>query len=181
MNDLCCFSAYKTKPIKTKLWYSNMIPVCTHLRTYYACISLFKIRTVGTCRSYPIFVCLSVCLFVYLSVCSFFCLFVCLFLCLGGTETTQYNMSRRMGKPTICIGENKAQISFAVTAKLISVFVFTLRILQSFYFLNPKFEAPSLLLLLYRPVCVGPGRNQNCWFSNAQAHMYVENINDVAL
>ena len=23
--------------------------------------------------------------------------------------------------------------------------------------LNPKFQAPSLLLLLYRPVCVGPG------------------------
>ena len=31
-----------------------------------------------------------------------------------------------------------AQISFAVTAKLISVFVFVTRIVQSVFFLNPK-------------------------------------------
>ena len=36
-----------------------------------------------------------------------------------------------MGKPIICIGENKVQISFAVTAKLISAFVFATQIVQS--------------------------------------------------
>ena len=52
----------------------------------------------------------------------------------------------------------KTQISFAVTAKLISVSVFTTRIVQSLYFLNPKFQASSHLLWLYSPVCVGPGQ-----------------------
>ena len=62
-----------------------------------------------------------------------------------------------MRKLAICICENKAQISFAVTAKLISAFVFATRIVQSLYFLNPKFQASSHLVWLYSPVCVGPG------------------------
>ena len=45
-----------------------------------------------------------------------------------------------------------------VTVRLISIFVFTICIVQSLYFLNPKFKAPSLLLLLYRHVCVEPGQ-----------------------
>ena len=52
----------------------------------------------------------------------------------------------------------KAQTSFAVTAKLISAFVFATQIAQSFFFLNPKFQASNHLLWLYKPVCVGPGR-----------------------
>ena len=35
-------------------------------------------------------------------------------------------------------------------------------------FLNPKFSASNHLLCMYRPVCVGPGQNPNCWFSHAQ-------------
>ena len=54
--------------------------------------------------------------------------------------------------------KTKTQISFAVTVKLISAFVFTTRTVQSPYFLNPKFQASSYLLWLYSPVCVGPGR-----------------------
>ena len=53
--------------------------------------------------------------------------------------------------------KTKTQISFAVTAKLISTFVFATRIVQSLYFLNPKFQASSHLLGLYSLVCVGPG------------------------
>ena len=49
-------------------------------------------------------------------------------------------------------------ISFAVTAKLITAFVFATRIVQSLYFLNPEFQASCNLLWLYSPVCVGPGR-----------------------
>ena len=62
-----------------------------------------------------------------------------------------------MGKPTICIGETKAQISFAVTAKLISAFVFDTWIAQFLYFLNPKFPTSNHLLCLHSLVCVGPG------------------------
>ena len=53
-----------------------------------------------------------------------------------------------------CVAKTKAQISLAVTAKLISAFVFATQIV----FLNLKFQASSLLLCLYRSVCVRPGR-----------------------
>ena len=39
--------------------------------------------------------------------------------------------------------KTKTQISFAVTAKLISAFGFATRIVQSLYFLNTKFQASS--------------------------------------
>ena len=42
--------------------------------------------------------------------------------------------------------------------KLISAFVFAIRIVQSLYYLNPKFQASSYLLWLYSPVCVVPGQ-----------------------
>ena len=45
-----------------------------------------------------------------------------------------------------------------VTMKLISDFVFATRIVQSLYFLNPKFQTFSHFLRLYSPVCVRPGR-----------------------
>ena len=53
--------------------------------------------------------------------------------------------------------KTKTQISFA-TAKLISAFVFATRIVQSLYFLNPKFQTSSNRLWLYRQVCVEPGQ-----------------------
>ena len=73
-----------------------------------------------------------------------------------------------MGKPTICIGENKG----AVTAKLISAFVFATRIVQFLYFLNSKFPVSSHLMCLYSPVCVRPVRKPHCWFSHKVAHLY---------
>ena len=54
--------------------------------------------------------------------------------------------------------KTKTQISFAVTAKLISAFVFATRIVQFLFYLNLKFQASSHLLWLYSPVCVGTGR-----------------------
>ena len=42
--------------------------------------------------------------------------------------------------------KTKTQISFAVTAKIISAFVFATRIVQFLYFLNPKVQVSSLLL-----------------------------------
>ena len=63
------------------------------------------------------------------------------------------------------------QISFAVTAKLISAFVFATRIVQFIFYLNPKFRASGSFLCLYRPVCVGPVQKPHCWFSHEAAHL----------
>ena len=47
---------------------------------------------------------------------------------------------------------------WCITAKLVSAFVFTTRIVQSLYFLHLKFQASGHLLWLYSPVCNGPCR-----------------------
>ena len=67
-------------------------------------------------------------------------------------------MSRVVRKPVFAYAKTKTQISFAVTAKLISAFVFATQIVQSLYFLNMKLQASSHLLWQHSPVCVGPGR-----------------------
>ena len=64
------------------------------------------------------------------------------------------------------------QISFAVTVKLISAFVFATRIVQFLYFLNPKFPVSSHLLCLYSWVCVEPVRRPR-WISHETAQMYL--------
>ena len=86
-----------------------------------------------------------------------------------------------MGKPTICIGENKdadqlrgyreadLRLCFRLCKLLVSAFVFATRIVQSLYFLNTKFHASSCLLLLCSSVCVEPGRKPHCWFSHEAA------------
>ena len=67
-------------------------------------------------------------------------------------------VSRVMRKPAFCIyAKTKTQISFAVTAKLISAFVFATGIEQSLYFLNTKFQGSSHLRWLYSQVFVRPG------------------------
>ena len=53
--------------------------------------------------------------------------------------------------------KTKAQISFAVTPKVISAFVFATRIVQSHYFLNTKSHASSHLLSQLSVVCDGTG------------------------
>ena len=78
-------------------------------------------------------------------------------------KSLNFEMSLVMRKPDFCICENKDADQLrgnreAVTAKLISAFVFATKIVQSLYFLNPKFQASSHLVRLYSPVCVGPGR-----------------------
>ena len=76
-------------------------------------------------------------------------------------------MGRPMGKPTICIGKTKTQ----VTAKLISAFVFATRIVQFLFYLNPKFQGSSTFLCLYRSVCVGSVGKPHCWLSHETAHI----------
>ena len=83
-----------------------------------------------------------------------------------------HDLSRPMGKTTICICENKGadQLRSNCEAR-ISAFVFATRIVHSLFFLNPKFQASSSFLCLYRSVCVGPVRKPHCWFSHEAAHL----------
>ena len=53
--------------------------------------------------------------------------------------SVDHDISSIMRKPAFCICQNKTQISFAVTGKLISAFVFATWII-SLFFLNPKFK-----------------------------------------
>ena len=69
-----------------------------------------------------------------------------------------------MGKPTICIGENKEVDQLRGNHEAISAFVFATRIVQFLFNLNLKFQASSSFLCLCRPVCVGPVGKPHCWF-----------------
>ena len=78
-----------------------------------------------------------------------------------------------MEKQQFAYEKTKVQISFAVTVKLISAFVFATQIVQSVYFLNTKFHASSCYLLLCSPVCVRPVPKPYCWFSHKKAQISV--------
>ena len=69
-----------------------------------------------------------------------------------------FYMSLVMRKPAFAYAKTKMQISFAVTAKLISAFVSATQIVQFLFFLNLKFQASNHLLWPYSLVCVRPGR-----------------------
>ena len=56
----------------------------------------------------------------------------------------------------VCVGPGRTL--WVGKWQLISAFVFTIRIVQFLYYLNPKFQPSSRLLWLYSPVCVGPGQ-----------------------
>ena len=75
-----------------------------------------------------------------------------------------------MGKPTICIGENKGADQLRSNCEADQLLCF--RYIDSTIPLNPKFPASIHLLCLYSSVCVGPVRNPNCWFSHAQAQIH---------
>ena len=70
------------------------------------------------------------------------------------TKIANRHMSLGMRKLAFCICENKD----ADQLRGIRAFVFATRIVQSLYFLYPKFQASGHLVWLYSPVCVGPGR-----------------------
>ena len=72
--------------------------------------------------------------------------------------------------------KTKVLISFAVTAKLISTFVFTTWIVQFLFFLNLKFPASSNLLCLYSSVCVGPVRKQKLLVFSCNLPAYINTV-----
>ena len=79
---------------------------------------------------------------------------------LGALDTDNLHMRKQ-----------RRMISFAVTAKLISAFVFATRKVQFLFFLNPKVQASSCLLCLDCLICVGPVRKPHCWFSHEAAQI----------
>ena len=79
-----------------------------------------------------------------------------------------------MRKPAFSYAKTKTQISFAVTAKLISAFVLATRIEQFLYFIYTKFQASSHLVLLYSLIYVGPGRKpRRPVFSQRGSYTYI--------
>ena len=75
------------------------------------------------------------------------------------TKLTEYlYLSHVVRKPALCICEYTALINFAATAKLISAFVFAIRIVQFLFNLNTKFQASSPFLWLYSLFGMKPGR-----------------------
>ena len=68
------------------------------------------------------------------------------------------NLSLVMRKPVFCICENKDADQLRGNSEADQLFVFATWIVQSLFYLNPKFQASGYLLWFYSLVCVGPGR-----------------------
>ena len=67
-------------------------------------------------------------------------------------------MSRVVRKPAFCICESKDGDQLRGNREADQRLCFAIRIVQSLYYLNPKFQAPCHLLWPYSLLCAGPGR-----------------------
>ena len=87
-------------------------------------------------------------------------------------EESKLNMIHFIRKPSFCICKNKDadQLHSNCAADQRHCFHYIDKIVQSLYFLNPKFQASSHFLWLHSPVCVGPG-NPEDRFSRDAAKM----------
>ena len=85
----------------------------------------------------------------------------------GCVHFAHSNMSRRMEKNyTLHRQKQRLRINWGADQCLCFFYMDSTIPLLS----KSKIPASYHLLRLYRPVCVRPGRNPNCWFSHAQAH-----------
>ena len=82
-----------------------------------------------------------------------------------------YQMSRVMRKPAFCIWENKDPDQLRSNLAADQRIVFATQIVQSLFYLYPKFPASSHLLWLYIFVCVRPGWKPEDRFSHVAAHI----------
>ena len=85
------------------------------------------------------------------------------------TSLCMDQMSRHMGKATICLGENKGADQLRSDCEADQRLCFrysdsTIPLLS-----RSKFPVSSHLLCLYSPVCVGPVQKPHCWFSHEAA------------
>ena len=77
-----------------------------------------------------------------------------------------------MGKPTICIGENKDADQLRGNREADQRLCFRYTDCTIPLLSKSKFPVSSHLLCLYRAVCVGPVRKPHCWFSHEAALMF---------
>ena len=91
--------------------------------------------------------------------------------CITWTNVVCYETHEPQLEKTNVLHMQKQRCRSAVTAKLISAFVFATWIVQYLYFLNTKFQASSNLQLLKLLGCVRPGQNPYCWFCHVVAHI----------
>ena len=75
-----------------------------------------------------------------------------------------------MRKPAFAYAKIKAQISFAVTRQLISACVFATKVVQTLFFLSPKFQAFTHSLCLNNPVSAKLVGDHEDRFSRDAAH-----------
>ena len=90
-----------------------------------------------------------------------------------------YYEPRREKTGFFAYAKTKTQNNFAVTAKLISVFVFATWIVQYLYFLNPKFQVSSYIEWLCSPVCVGSGQKPRRPVFWRRGSLYGSNIQNL--
>ena len=76
-----------------------------------------------------------------------------------------------MGKPTICLGKNKGADQLRSNCEADQRLCFRYSDSTIPFLLNPKFQASSHILCLYRSICVGPVRKLHSWFSHEAAHL----------
>ena len=142
-------------------------------------------------------VCVHACVCVSVCVCVHACMCLCVSVCRQASRSratlscdssyTSFSLTRSIvsclisvwtrystfesRKPAFCICENKGtdQLRGNCEADQRLCFFSTL-IVQSLYYLNPKFQASCYLLWLYSLVCVGSGRNPEDRFSHNEAH-----------
>ena len=76
-----------------------------------------------------------------------------------------------MGKPTICIGENKDADQLSSNREADQRLCFCYSDSTIPLLLKTEFQASCSFLCLYRPVCVGPVWKPHCWFSHEVAHI----------
>ena len=76
-----------------------------------------------------------------------------------------------MGKPTICIGENKDADQLHGNCEADQRLCFRYSDSTIPLLLKSELQASSSNLCLYRPVCVRPVRKPHCWFSHEAAHI----------
>ena len=81
-----------------------------------------------------------------------------------------------MGKPTICTGESKGADQLRSNCEADQRLCFRYMDSTILFYINPKFQASSSFLCLYRSVCVGPVRKPHCWFSHEAAHLFFQMI-----
>ena len=87
-------------------------------------------------------------------------------------DATRIKRAAASGNQLFAYAKTKTQISCAVTAQLISVFVFATHIVHFLFFLNPKIQACSLLLRLYiGRFTLDLNGNPNCWLAYAKANV----------